>query len=207
MAGSELFRELALERVEGLISREFDPPVRCFSVADRKQSGIVASAIKGLPDTLQRLKRQVSLGQFLYGCNQATKNLPIEYLIVGFGHRSRGLQIKAVKYFVGTESTVSVPLSVEQEIHQHILSDHTAEVVIYHNHPRGLTHALFNHGPVASPADRNVWKGYNLNPLLLVKRALDGGRVHFYLGENKKVREFDGPNILQLIQWIQQVMK
>lgn len=207
MAGSELFRELALEWVEGLISREFDPPVRRFSVADRKQSGIVASAIKGLPDTLQRLKRQVSLGQFLYGCNQATKNLPIEYLIVGFGHRSRGLQIKAVKYFVGTESTVSVPQSVEQEIHQHVLSDHTAEVVIYHNHPRGLTHALFNHGPVASPADRNVWKGYNLNPLLLAKRALDGGRVHFYLGENKKVREFDGPNILQLIQWFQRVMQ
>ncbi len=198
MALNEFIRDFALDVVEGLVSREFDPPVRRFSAADRKHSGIVGTAIKGLPDTLQQLKRQVSLGQFLYGCNQATKNLPIEYLIVGFGHRTRGLQMKALKYFVGTESSVSIPQSVEQEIQQQVLSDHKAEVVIYHNHPRGVTHALFNHGPLASPADRTVWQSYFLKPLLLLKRVLGGGRLHFYLGENGRVREFDGPNMIAL---------
>ncbi|MCC6573858.1 MAG: hypothetical protein IT462_08705 [Planctomycetes bacterium] len=131
-----------------------------------------------------------------------TARIIAEYLVVGFGHKRRGTKISHVHFHVGAERTVDVSPSLEVAIHRHLQSSHEAEVVIFHNHPMTLEQALFNHGPLASQADRNVWLSYLKNLPLLLKRILGGGHVHFYLGENGKVREFDSPNFLQIVHWL-----
>lgn len=191
---------------DSLLSRELDPePIR-FRAADRKDSGIVTAALRNLPDNWHKVKRQVTLGKFLYGCRAFERQLPVEYLVVGLGHRKRnGFLISRLIYVVGNEGSVPVPHSLTDAIHAHVLSSHDAEAAVFHNHPPTLTHAVLNHGPIASRADRRVWLNSFKDLRLLAKRVLGGGRVRFYLGENATVREFDAPSILDVVELLPRI--
>lgn len=205
MAGSKL-ADAFLEIADAVLSRELDPKPIEFRAADRKDTGLVTTVLRATPGTWHRLKRQVSLGRFLYGCRSYTRKLPVEYLVVGLGQRKgNGLRLSRLYYAVGNENSVPVPQHLTDAIHAHVLRDHHAEAVVFHNHPPTLTHAILNHGPLASRADRRVWLNSIKDLRLLVKRVLGGGRTHFYLGENGTVREFDAPSLLDLIEFLPKI--
>lgn len=205
MAGSVL-AGVVLELADAVLSRELDPEPIKFRAVDRKDSGIVTDALRATPEAWHKPKKQVSLGKFLYGCRAYTRKLPVEYLVVGLGHRKgSGLRLARIYYAVGNEDSVAVPQSLTEAIHAHVLSDHHAEAIVFHNHPTTLTHAILNHGPIASRADRQVWLNSLKDLRLLAKRVLGGGRTRFYLGENGTVREFDAPSLLDLIEAVSRI--
>lgn len=195
MAGIKL-ADVFFNLADSVLSCELDPePVR-FLARDRKDSGVVTATLRALPDTWHKLQRQVSLYQFLYACRAYTGKLPVEYLVAALGYnKGKGLKLARLYYSVGNANSVAVPPDLEAAIEAHLISDHQAEAVVFHNHPPTLAHAIVNHGPLASRADRQVWLNWQKNLPLLVKRVLGGGRVHFYLGENGRVREFDAPSL------------
>jgi len=200
MAGSRL-AEVVVEFADAVLSRELDPKPIQFRAADRKDSGIVTAKLRATPCTWHKLQRVVSLARFLYGCRSYTRKLPVEYLVVGMGDRKgNAIRLSHLYYAVGNEGSVAVPRQLTEMIHAHVLSHHHAEAVVFHNHPPTLTHAVLNHGPIASRADRRVWLNSFKDLRLLSKRVLGGGRTRFYLGENGTVREFDAPSILDVVQ-------
>lgn len=181
---------------DSLLSREFDPMPTRFLARDRKDSGVVTATLRALPDTWHKLQRQVSLYEFLCACRAFTGKLPVEYLVGVLGYnKAKGLKLARLYNSVGNANSVAVPPELEAAIKAHLISDHQAEAVVFHNHPPTKLHAILNHGPLASRAYRQVWLNWQKNLPLLVKRVLGGGRVHFYLGENGSVREFDAPSL------------
>lgn len=195
MAGIQL-AGLLFKLADNFLPRELDPEPNRFLARDRKDSGVVTATMRALPDTWRKLQRQVSLYKFLYASRAYTGRLPVEYLGAALGcNKGKGLKPARLYYSVGNANSVAVPPELESDIEAHLMSDHRAEAVVFHNHPPTLVHAIVNHRPLASGADRQVWLNGKKNLPLLVKRVLGGGRVYFYLGENGTVREFDAPSL------------
>lgn len=202
MAGIKL-ADLFFNLADSALSRELDPAPLRFLARDRKDSGVVTATLRALPDTWHKLQRQVSLYKFLYACRAYTGKLPVEYLVAALGYnKGQGLKLARLYYSVGNADSVAVPPELEAAIDAHLLSDHRAEAVVFHNHPPTLAQAIVNHGPLASRADRQVWLSWQQKLPLLVKRVFGGGRVHFYLGENGRVREFDAPSLRDVWEFL-----
>lgn len=202
MAGIQLADAL-FSLADNVLSRELDPAPIHFMVRDRKDSGLITAPLRALPDTWHKLKRQVDLYKFLYACRACTGKLPVEYLVAALGHnKGKGLRLTRPYYTVGDANRVAVPKALQADVEAHLLSDHRAEAVLFHNHPPTIAHAITNHGPLASRADRQVWASWFKHLPLLVKRVLGGGRVHFYLGENGAVREFDAPSMRDVWEYL-----
>lgn len=155
-----------------------------------------------------RLREPVSRNEFLAACLEFTMDEPCEHLIVGYGLRNnRTTYIDRIHYAPGEERRVAIPPEVRMEISRYHAHRTDAEVIVFHNHPRTgyelesfyWIKTLLDDLPIASGADREQLRELSFNPLGLLRHALDGGRVLFYLGESGYVRQIKLPNLLSLI--------
>lgn len=156
----------------------------------------------------------VNRNSFLLGCLEFTNSRPEEHLIVGYGWRyGNTTVIERVHHVVGQERSVQIPTYVCDEVKRHYHHDTDAEVVIYHNHPRTGDEAdwlyflktLLNDLPMASAADRQELARQAYNWIGLARTLLGQGRIMFYLGESRYVRQFQLPRVLPFLEQLDQL--
>ena len=192
--------ELLKSFLDPLISSAFDPQPIAFRPDDERGVSPVRNACRKIPGTLQRFRFPVNRNAFLCGCLDFTEHERIEHLIFGFGHQhGRTTKVTGLAHLEGQANRVSIPDELQQAIFGHVGSDHRAEVLIFHNHPRNPLNIIFDNLPLASGTDRETLLGYYAQPLVAIKSVMRGGRVRCYLGENGFVREFRTPNLLALL--------
>ena len=185
-----------------IISSLFDPTPVCFKKQHENGVKPVRKAIEDNPiNQLITLKKSLIRNAFLCGCLDFTEDLTIEYLIIGYGKkRGCGTDVSQVEYAIGNNNSVNVVPETKNRINQHVSHRSRNEVIIFHNHPKNPVNILLNNAPLASSPDRNtLLKNKYLEPLILLKTLLNKGSIQFYLGENGFVREYNTPNILQLL--------
>lgn len=186
--------------LDPLISSSFDPQPITFRRDDERGVLPVRNVCQKAPTALHRFRSPLNRNAFLCGCLDSTEPEEIEHIIFGFGHR-HGLTTKVTgaARVEGEANRVSIPDALQQAVFKHVGSDHRAEVLIFHNHPRNVLNIALDNHPLASGTDRETLLGYYVQPLVAVKSLMGGGRVRCYLGENGFVREFRTPNLLSLL--------
>ncbi len=156
-----------------------------------------------------RFQRPVRRNAFLLGCLAFSGALKEEHLIVGYGYRyGKTTGVERLHHVVGEERNVSIPIHVNNEIRRHHHSETDAEVIVFHNHPRignegeGLyfIKAILEDLPIPSSQDRGVLQHYAFNLVGLARQLLNQGRVLFYLGESKYVKQFNLPQLLPFLE-------
>lgn len=182
------------------ISSLFDPNPVCFKKQHENGVKPLKKAIAdNYPNQLITLKKPLIRNAFLCGCLDFTEDLPVEYLIIGYGKkRGRGTDVLQVEYAIGNKHSVKVVLETKNRINQHVSQTSENEVIIFHNHPKNWVNILLDNTPIASSPDRDtLLRNKYSEPLILLKTLFDKGSIRFYLGENRFVREYRTPNILQ----------
>lgn len=143
---------------------------------------------------------------FLCACLDTTDDKPEEHLIVGYGHQyGRTTKIERTHHVIGGARRVGIPEGVHREILRHRAHRSTAEVIVFHNHPRTgfepewfyAVKALVRDMPIPSGADRMQLQNYAFSALGLARQLTRQGGVRFYLGESGYVREFKLPLVAQ----------
>jgi hypothetical protein len=180
-----------------------------FGRVDEAEVGRAKRAIqKSNGPKLRSFRDPMNRNHFLCGCLDATEDKPEEHLIVGYGNSvGRTTAIGRVHHIVGAQRSVGIPDYVHREIIRHHAHRSTAEVVIFHNHPRtGLepawfyvVKALIRDLPIPSRADRMQLQNYAFSVLGIARQLTGQGGIRFYLGESGYVREFSLPLISTLI--------
>ena len=199
---SDMFGNIIFSLLDLSISSLFDPNRVYFKKQHENGVKPVRKAIEGNSlNQLITLKKPLIRNAFLCGCLDFTENLPIEYLIIGYGvKRGMGTDISQVEYAIGDNKSVKLNAITEDRISLYVSQASKNEVIIFHNHPKNWVNILLNNTPIASSPDRNtLLKNKYLEPLILLKTLLNKGSIRFYLGENGFVREYNTPNILQLL--------
>jgi hypothetical protein len=74
--------------------------------------------------------------------------------------------------------------------------------LVFHNHPSNPINALCDNEPWASPQDREVAMNHTAAPAMLMKAFTNGGRTRFYVGENGYVRQFIGPDLFRVLEYL-----
>ncbi|HVZ64196.1 MAG TPA: hypothetical protein VG838_06920 [Opitutaceae bacterium] len=182
------------------LSSCFDPCPVSPRLADEAGVAAVRRACLRHDGALHRLRVPLNRNAYLVGCLDFTEHEPREHLIIGFGYR-RGstTRIDALLHLTGTETAVAISPAAHAAIGQFFHSDHRAEVLLFHNHPKNWLNIAFDNDPLASAADRQTLAAYLLQPAHILKSITGGGRIRFYLGENGFVREFVTPSLLNLV--------
>lgn len=92
---------------------------------------------------------------------------------------------------------------MEHAARRFVMSEPRAELIVFHNHPRGWFNAMFDNLPLASSADRRLLLNTRyLQPFIVLKTLLGLGAIRFFVGENGFVREFRVPGLLQLFAFL-----
>jgi hypothetical protein len=192
---------LAKEVIGSAISSVFDPKPIAFKASDEAGTGPVRTGCCKPDGTLHIFRSQMNRNAFLLGCHQVTSEAEVEHLIVGFGflHGSTTV-VEQMAHAVGTKDAVSIPTHVASAIAAYVKQEHANEVLLFHNHPRNILNVVLNSGPLPSSTDRRTLVSFNRDLVVLGKTLMGGGRVKFYVGENREVREFRTPELLPLIE-------
>ena len=95
--------------------------------------------------------------------------------------------------------TVRLPDAVAHAMWDYYGQHEDNELLIFHNHPYKPLNFLLDNLPLASRQDRLFLEARALHPQQLVRWLLGQGRVRFYLGENRCVKEFCLPSIVALL--------
>ena len=185
------------------LSSLFDSNPINFSSRHKKEGKRAVSILKKPPRKIYKFKKSILRNSFLSGCLEYTKGKRIEHLIVGLGRkRARGTDISKILHIKGNENSVVIPEKLHSVITMNALMDPKSEVAIFHNHPPNWINAVFNNNPLASSADRNVMITQKFLEMFFFFRGIFGqGWILFYLGENGKVREIRGPNLMNLLSY------
>lgn len=137
---------------------------------------------------------------FLLGCLDFTEHEPIEHLIVGLGHKSRStIKIEALLHYSGEPHRIALPKGFMKAAEDYIAHDRSHQLVVFHNHPSSWIDAVFDLIPIASVADRQVMLSQLQQPLVALKSIASGKQIHWFVGQNGFVREFDTPDIVGLL--------
>ena len=164
--------------------------------------------VKAQDSTFGSLRAPVARNSFLCACLDFTESKREEHLIVGYGHRhGRTTKVERIHHVVGGARNVGIPDAVHSEIRRHHAHRSTAEVILFHNHPRtGLepewfyvVKALLRDMPIPSGADRSQLQNYAFSALGLARQLSGQGEIRFYLGESGYVREFRLPLFTQVL--------
>ncbi len=191
------------ELVGPVVSSLFDPYPIAFRQADEAGVRPVRSACRTTDGGLRSFKRPLNRNAFLCGCLDFTERETSEHLIVGFGYRqATTTKIHSLSHVAGSLGAVSFPPSVQNAIQGHVTSSYKAEVLVFHNHPAPSLDTLFDSIPVASRTDRMTLLTHLVQPMIAIKSLLGGGRIRWYLGASRYMREFRTPNLLGLLEAI-----
>ena len=176
-----------------------DPHHIQFRVADEVGVGPVRRGCLQSAGQVRRFRRPLNRKAFLVGCLDFTVCEPIEQLIVGLGRMGRGTtKVEALVHTSGSEGAVEIGVDLPQTMETFLRSDFQAEVLLFHNHPRNALNAVLDNQPLASDRDRRTMRENLHQPLHLLKAVAGGGRFRYYIGENRFVREFRTPQLLDL---------
>lgn len=196
--------------VETILLTCVEPNPIAFKPLDEDDLPRMLGAIKkGTAEKGVRFQRPVKRNAFLFGCLAFSGALKEEHLIVGYGYRyGKTTGVERLHHVVGEERNVSIPSHVHNEIRRHYHSETDAEVVVFHNHPRigsegeGLyfIKSILDDLPIPSSADRGVLQQYAFSLVGLTRQLLDQGRVLFYLGESRYVKQFNLPQLLPVLE-------
>src|SRR3989442_725540 len=201
MRGNSPIDALVAEFIDAGGASLLDPwPVR-FRTQHEAGVAPVRRLLKRGAGQAQQLLRPLTRNAFLCGCLDYTEGQSIEHLIVGYGSASGSTtDVRAIQHACGEAGRVAVPPAMEEAARRFVISEPRAELIVFHNHPRGWLNAMFDNLPLASSADRRllVTTKY-LHPFVALKSVLGRGGVRFYVGENGFVREFTTPGLLQLL--------
>lgn len=166
---------LVREFLDPLFSSIFDPQPITFKAGDEAGVAPVRAACQKPVGAIYRLRTSLNRNAFLSGCLDYTEQEMIEHIIVGLGHKhGRTTKIEAVGHVVGATDKVSFPVSLHQAVRQHIASDHKAEALVFHNHPKNPMNVLIDNTPLASSTDRHTLLRYYVQPLIAIKTFMDG---------------------------------
>ncbi len=199
---SDMFGNIIFSLLDLSISSLFDPNPVCFKKQHENGVKPVRKAIEGNSlNQLITLKKPLIRNAFLCGCLDFTENLPIEYLIIGYGvKRGMGTDISQVEYAIGDNKSVKLNVITEDRISRYVSQASKNEVIIFHNHPKNWINIIFDNLPLPSQVDRDtLLKKKLLEPIILFKTLLNKGSIRFYLGDNGFLREYNMPNITQLL--------
>lgn len=201
-AKKQLFETILLTCVE--------PNPIAFRPTDEDDLPRMLAAIKkGTSERGAQFQRPVKRNAFLLGCLAFSGALKEEHLIVGYGYRyGKTTGLERLHHVVGEERNVSIPTYVHNEIRRHHHSETDAEVIVFHNHPRignegeGLyfIKTILDDLPIPSSQDRGVLQQYGFNLVGLARQLLNQGRVLFYLGESRYVKQFNLPQLLPFLE-------
>lgn len=191
-----------LRELGSLLSSAFDPDPIAFRYQDEVGVRTVRTACQQPDATLHILKRPLNRNAFLVGCLDFTGFAELEHLIVGLGLKyGTTTRIVRILHSTGSASSVQVLPPIQNAIVRHLSSEHRAEAIVFHNHPKNPINSFFDNPPLASDADRSVFIKNFLKPESLIKTLTGGGRLRCYIGENGYVREIRAPQLLDLIQF------
>lgn len=185
------------------ISQSLDPaPIRLTDRDAVRGRSLVKRCQQTRIESLQ-LRTPIPRNAFLAACLELTEREPREHLLVGFGtRRASSTFVERVVRHIGSAGNVAFPHELQEEIAGWVQSGHRHEVLVFHNHPANFINAICDNEPWASTQDRSIAMRHACAPMMLLKRATNGGHIRFYLGENGYVREFVAPDVLTLLESI-----
>ena len=198
-------RKIILDIIDANISSLFDSNPAYFKKQHEKGVKPVRKTIEGNSiNQLITLKKPLIRNAFLCGCLDFTENLEVEYLIIGHGvKRGIGTDISQVEYVIGDNNSVKLDPRTEDRLSRYVSQAPKNEVIIFHNHPKNWINIIFDNLPLPSQVDRNtLLRKKLLEPIILFKTLLNKGSIRFYLGNNGFVREYNMPNISQLLDLV-----
>ena len=150
--------------------------------------------------SLARFRGQVNRNAFVLGCGAYADGKPEEHLLVGYGFRHGATtKVECLHHAIGETNTVRLPDAVAHAMWDYYGQHEDNELLIFHNHPYKPLNFLLDNLPLASRQDRLFLEARALHPQQLVRWLLGQGRVRFYLGENRCVKEFCLPSIVALL--------
>lgn len=194
---------LARTLVGAALSSQFDPQPVVFRAEDERGVALVRQACLSKNDSVQKLRSILNRNAFLVGCLDFTEGTEIEHLIVGFGTRyGRTTKISRLMHVIGGKNSVAPTVTMQTAVENHIRANMKGEVIVFHNHPMNWLNTVFDNMPIASGQDRSVMLRQLVEPYMLFRALLGGGRVMFYLGENGFVRRFHTPELLDMLERI-----
>jgi hypothetical protein len=149
-----------------------------------------------------KLPKSILRNSFLKGCLELTKNLQVEFLIIGFGSkRASGTDIYSILYLVGNENSINIPEDVLNLISE-MASIPGNEVIVFHNHPKSQLNKVLKNDPWASFTDRKTILNTRLvQPFNILQSIIGWGEIKFFLGENGKVREISRPLLKEFLKF------
>ena len=194
----EAIGHLALEIAESafLGCLEPNPISGCY----KDELGRVRKAIlRARGGKLARFREEVNRNAFLLGCGEYTDGKAEEHLLIGYGLRHGSTtKVESLHHAIGSAGSVHLPNAMAHAMWDYYGQHEDNELLIFHNHPYNPLNFLLNNLPLTSRQDRLFMEVRALHPQQLVRWLLGQGRILFYLGENRHVKEFRLPSIVAL---------
>lgn len=195
----EAFGRLALEIAESAFLNCLEPnPVSgCY---DDELPRVRRAILRARDGRLARFRDQVNRNAFLLGCGAYTDGKAEEHLLIGYGFRHGATtKIESLHHATGGAGSVRLPDAIAHTMWDYYGQHEDNELLIFHNHPYSPLNFLRDHLPLASRQDRFFLEARALHPQQLMRRLLGQGRILFYLGQNKYVKEFRLPSVIALL--------
>ncbi len=157
-------------------------------------------------NVVQKFRAHLFRNDFLCGCLDFTQDLNIEYLVAGLGYKSgKTTIVKEVIYTTGNAEAVNFTPQMLKAIDEHYASDHKAEVILFHNHPKSWIGHCFDNTPIASDQDRAVMLQWKARSDHLARLLSNGGRFLFFVGENGYVNHINTLSVAQFFQMLREL--
>jgi hypothetical protein len=188
-----------LEITESAVLGGFEPKPISSCYADELPR-IRRKILEARSGKLARFRDQVNRNAFLIGCLEYANDKPEEHLIIGYGFRQASTtKVESLHHVIGGTGSVRLPDAVAHAMWDFYGQHEANELLVFHNHPYSPLNFLFDNLPLASRQDRLFAEARGLQPPELARRLLGQGRVLFYLGENRNVKEFYLPSVVALL--------
>jgi hypothetical protein len=191
---------LAGDLLYNRVLEEFETPFRVTGGHPplfRHLELLIRDAMKSGAQILLNEEDEVDEKDLLVAFERVSRQMTDEVAVVGISKEGAQKPITSLSAVRGSPSSVTIPDVAMRQIRNRIQRKVSSRVIIIHNHPQGLLHALLESkslGPSAT--DRNTASQWHLQWM-----ATDGVITpEFYLVENKLFKRFIFPSAQTVVQ-------